>query len=331
MARDPRRKEKQRLKRQQKQLQRRKEHNVSLARRLADGQTLDCRINADHRDTGMASIVMLRQLRGGQTVLGGFMVDLWCAGLKDAWVRLDGSREIYDKHMEYTRSMGVTMVACDLELARRLVAGGVRFGRQNGFRQPPDWERCVSILDGPLPDIDTADLSDFGTEDGKLRFIGPRSFLEERLLGSVEDFLKRPDVDWVMESDVPLREDWDEDEDEQGEDDNAARLGDALEAMTDIVTGHIVQECARDQVEPADGLRDGVALVVGSIWAEGLRAEHPIWESGRLSEPVRQRVMHLMEKCVAPEQHPALLRGVEQVEWYMQRHDGMLFKDDDMQ
>ena len=81
--------------------------------------------------------------------------------------------------------------------AKRLVAGGVRFARQNGFKLPPHYERWTAIF-GDLGDLAAVDLTDFGVEGG-LRYVGTKAFLQRRLAAcTVDEFLNRPDVQWVL-------------------------------------------------------------------------------------------------------------------------------------
>ena len=82
---------------------------------------------------------------GGGTALVGFLVDLWCAGLKDAWGDLHVTRADFEEHSERARArMGVELAELDTATARKLIAGGIRFARQNGFRLPAHYERWVA-------------------------------------------------------------------------------------------------------------------------------------------------------------------------------------------
>ena len=88
MSRDARKKQKQRLKRQQKQRERRKAQAVTPLQRIArDGGTLECYVNANWRETGMANLNVLGHAPGGRLALASFLVDVWCVGLKDAYGR----------------------------------------------------------------------------------------------------------------------------------------------------------------------------------------------------------------------------------------------------
>jgi hypothetical protein len=163
------------------------------------GELAGAYINSTWRSDGMASIFMLKTLPGHGHALGAFLVDIWCMGLKDAWGRLDCSSQEFQQILADARE-AMDMVAVDLDTARRLVAGGVRFANQNGFRLPPRYERWTAML-GQLGDVDTADLSDFGA-NGKLRCITTREDLKRRLVGCpLDEFLARPDVEFQVGND----------------------------------------------------------------------------------------------------------------------------------
>ncbi len=219
MSNDARRKERKRQKREQKKAQHRRALSVSPYKRLgAAGQTEACYVNSEWREEGLASIHMLRSTPGGSHAMAVFLVDLWCAGLKDAWGHLNLSMEDFEEHLDRARR-SMELERMDPDLARKLVAGGIRFARQNGFRLPVHYERWVNLAGGTEGDINSADLSFFGKAGG-LEWVGPLDDLRRRLIGStVEEFLARPDVHYTIGVDDLTEFESDEDDDEdEGED-----------------------------------------------------------------------------------------------------------------
>jgi len=198
MGSSDRKKERHRIKRRAKQQAHRRRSSAGPYQRIgAGGEVEACLINDDWREKGQAVICTLRGVPGGGHAMATFLVDLWCAGLKDAWGRLEISREDFDEMLEQME-MGTYLrfVPGDLDLVRRILAGSIRFATQNGFRLPRRYERWVSVMGG-VGDWKTADLSGFGV-DGKLRWVAPMDDLRRRLIGcSVEEFLARPDVEFI--------------------------------------------------------------------------------------------------------------------------------------
>jgi len=197
MSSDARRKHRRELKRREKRLALRRQEGLNPYHAFkSDGELVACYINRGWRENGVASILVLKRVPADRYILCAFLVDLWCLGLKDAWGRID----VTPGELEERLTSQTEVVRVEPELVRRLVAGGIRFARQNSFRLPRRYERWVEILGG-VGDPGQADLSDFGTEDGKLRYVGPIEDLRSRLLVSPEQFFSRPDVEFITDVD----------------------------------------------------------------------------------------------------------------------------------
>lgn len=202
IAANSKKKERSRRKRLEKQRALKRAESGSVYRRIGElGQTKACYINKNWREAGFASIHCLRTVPGGGHAMAAFLVDIWCVGLKDAWGKLDITTEQFERgvvrHME--EHADVELVRVDVDLVRRLIAGAIRFSGRNGFRLPPRYERWTAFLGGVGP-IDSADLTPFGV-DGGLRYVGTVDDLDKRLVGvSVEEFLARDDLHYVLGS-----------------------------------------------------------------------------------------------------------------------------------
>lgn len=161
-----------------------------------------CYLNADWRERGQAIGYVVREMRDGSLAMTTFLIDLWCAGLKDIWAKFELYNDEVDDSVKRTReSMGSAMVRVPVEDIRRLLTAAVRFARQNGFRLPSDWQKCAVFVGG-LDEIDSADLTGFGWEGdpNKLHWCAPLHDLRSRLIGcSAEEFLRRPNVHYTME------------------------------------------------------------------------------------------------------------------------------------
>ncbi|MCK6484258.1 MAG: hypothetical protein HUU22_11655 [Phycisphaerae bacterium] len=206
MSRNSRRAERHRAKRMEKHRMMQRARSVSPYRRAAaQGEVTACYVNEHWRDNGMAAVFVLRGAPGRGMSMASYLVDIWCLGLKDAWGRLQYSRAEFDKVIE-RQLLTNALVRLDIETARRIVFGGIRFAKQNGFRLPHKYERWTAML-GPEPDPESLDMSIFG-KDGKLFFVGQLSDLNERLIRSTpQEFVRRPDVEWALEADADSAED----------------------------------------------------------------------------------------------------------------------------
>lgn len=222
MARNVRKKQKHDRKREQRRREISRASSASFYHRAgATGELVAAYINESWKKQGFASMFVLRRTAGHGLLMGAYLVDLWCAGLKDAWGWRDASMEQFRERVLENHPGPSALVRVDLDLIARLVAGGIRFAKQNGFRLPPKYERWTALL-GDFGPIAEADLSDFGV-GGKLRWVGPISDLKARLIGCpMEEFLARADVEYIFGSeDGPFvkDEDWLEDEEPLDEED----------------------------------------------------------------------------------------------------------------
>jgi len=268
----------------------------------------------------MASIHVLFKQPGGGMALGAYLVDLWCMGLKDAYGRLDMTRAEIEQEVLTKLQTRIELERVDLEVVKRLVAGGIRFAQKNGFRLPHRHDRWTALL-GDLGPIEQADLRDFGTEDGKLRYVGTESGLRERLIGCpVEQFLARSDVGFIMEQDGETRGDEDEEADEFSDE---LDLDEAVQEMAETLVSAVRKWCfANGQVphprlaeaasvlltEMADSMRDGAfeELEDGDEDSEA--------DSGETGEMV-ERVFDYFE----PEEQVMVAEALDQVGAFMRQ------------
>lgn len=271
MSSSARKKEKHRLKRKEKRQQlHRAQSRTALQRIAAEGGRIECWIMpADWKDSGIASIRVLGRAPGGRAATAAFLVDFWAVGLKDAFGRsdvpeLDFREGNLDPWIEQSGA-----IKLDERIARRLIAGSVRFGRQNSFRMPPQWEKFVVIFGrGILDEIPTADLSDFGV-DGGVRYVGTMDFLSKRLAIPPNEFFARPNVHYVIEAGRTLQQTTDADE-ESGE--GAGSDSESLESVlqmagagAETITERARQWIAANNAEPIPLLDQAARLVMFSL------------------------------------------------------------------
>ena len=191
------RKKKRRQQQKKKRIELLRHHGGPYQRIGAVGTLTACLINEDWRERGQAVAYVLRNAPGEGLVMVTFLVDLWCAGLKDAFGERGISREVFDEMVEHM-SAHLDFVPVELDVVRGVVAGGIRFAKQNGFRLPAHYDRWVAVMGG-VDDWSSADLSDFGFE-GKLHWVGPIYDLRRRLIGcSIDEFFAREDVVFTTE------------------------------------------------------------------------------------------------------------------------------------
>jgi len=207
-------KERHRLDRKKKQQRLRKDRNTSDFKKLAKNlKEMEIYVNSDWRDRGLADLIVLRNGLNSMDVFVAFLIDTWCSGLKDAFARLNFSAAELDDYLDRAEDSGMEMIEIKPDLARQLVSGAMRLSVENGFRLPHGAARCAALIG--VEDYANADLSEFEKFDGKYRYVGTRNDLAKRLAVPVEDFLRRRDIEFVIQAYSPLDDDtFDEEFDE---------------------------------------------------------------------------------------------------------------------
>lgn len=271
MAGNDRKKQRREQKRREKKaLQRRAEQGSSPYRRIgAAGDQAICYINRDWREEGMIALHVLRPVPGGGHAAVSLLIDPWALGLKDAFGRLDVTRQEFDELFVGGMAQQTDMVPTDLATARRLVAGGIRWAHDNGFRLPSRYERWVALL-GDIGDWRTADTRDFGVE-GKLRFVGPIEDLRRRLIGqSLEEFMARDDVEVGLVTPEMMAEQLEDAGFESVEDlQEEEELTQAFEEMADDFQDRLLnavrQWCFANRLVPHPRLPEAVEIMVTAL------------------------------------------------------------------
>jgi len=269
-------KERQRLKRKKKQAQLRKERNASIFQKLSKQPgPVEVYINDNWREMGEATLMCLRDAPGGGRVFVSFLIDFWCSGMKDAYGRTDVTRQEFDEHLDFASDGKLEMIAMDLADAQRMVAGAMRLSVQNGFRVPRRADRWASVIG--VTSYAEADLRDFEKPDGKYRYVGSMQDLRKRLAGSVDQFLQRSDVEFVLGQDSPFAYD-SEDEDESGW--TPAEYGDDEEDEDDEALGNDEQAAQAEVFERIEEICDRAYVAIYNWLIGAGNTPHPLLQDG---------------------------------------------------
>jgi hypothetical protein len=104
---------------------------------------------ADAGAQGLVSVLVTRQERYGRVHLCGWLVDVWCLGVKDVvGPRLMDERRVSQFAGSYFAAYQAPPLVVPVELARHLVFGAVEYARRLGFAPAPGFEATAGQL-GP--------------------------------------------------------------------------------------------------------------------------------------------------------------------------------------
>jgi len=131
---------------------------------------------------GIVSVLVARQHRRGKVSVTGYLVDVYCLGVKD----VVGPRVMDDADLRafvrmYFRVYEAPALAAPIEMARELVWGAVAYARELGFEPHPDFEQAS----GELGTWEPTGVVRFGCE-GRPYFVQGAKDNAMRILATLE-------------------------------------------------------------------------------------------------------------------------------------------------
>jgi hypothetical protein len=131
-----------------------------------------CWIMKDWQDTGITPVIIARSQDKDHIMFGVYMVDYYCLGIKDAYTRIDYSRNRFKR--ELPRFCVNAPVSCSVELAHEMIYGALEYAKKLGLEPHLDFykQKADMMLDPPDSHPRENNIS-FG-KDGKPLYIpGP--------------------------------------------------------------------------------------------------------------------------------------------------------------
>lgn len=183
MARDPRKRQKELLKRRRKQKEVAKQRNRlslfapsphTLVRRAREFPIYECKISKNWQKdtTELTQIVIARQQPNGNITFGVYLVDRACLGLKSTFCNADFAPAEYKLQIRSKVAYTTPLEDCPPELVHQMIYQAIDYAAQFGFKPDKDFKLSQMILEprGHYPEKYSLK---FG-KDGKPLFIaGP--------------------------------------------------------------------------------------------------------------------------------------------------------------
>ena len=119
---------------------------------------------------GIGSVLMTRKAEHGQIVLGVFLLDVYCLGIKDAYIRL--MPEAQYRHQLEQIKRGQKLAKTSPERARKLIEDTEAYARELGFEPHKDYQGAKKIF-GDIDSGACQDTFEFGRDGQPLYFAGP--------------------------------------------------------------------------------------------------------------------------------------------------------------
>ena len=146
-----------------------KDYIRTIARKLPIYKTF---IAENLFDDGIGNVIVVREKRNGDKVIGSYLVDVWCLGVKDTFFKIYKSYEYEDFMDKYFKAPPNNLIETETNYTFNLIYGAVEYADDLGLPPHKDFSITKYILD----DIDNILYEDivFGKEEGKPFFVsGP--------------------------------------------------------------------------------------------------------------------------------------------------------------
>jgi hypothetical protein len=105
-----------------------------------------CYLNADWKEQGLARIVVTRSQENGKAMVGAFLVDIFCLGVKNTFCNEGLTRtQIEDELLPgFYQTEEPTRVG--INYAKEIICGAVDYAKSLGFEPHPDFELSRHVL-----------------------------------------------------------------------------------------------------------------------------------------------------------------------------------------
>jgi hypothetical protein len=131
----------------------------------------ECLVNQDWNETGMAVVVISKKMPSGKLIVGSYLLDAYCLGLKDALFKFALDDIGYAGFLEELNQR-YSMAKCDLNFAHNLIYGAIDFAEDAGFAPNKDFKIMEHLLNPDLIDAGIDEL-EFGKNGKPLYVAGP--------------------------------------------------------------------------------------------------------------------------------------------------------------
>ena len=157
------------------------------------------------RNCGIGHVLISRKTSQHQVLIGTFLVDVFCLGVKDAFIRLVSEQE-YKMFLQQAKSHQ-RLRAVTPERARKLIESAEAYARELGLAPHKDYQAAKKIFDEIDADA-CPDTFEFGQNGKPLYVAGPydNQNFQQRILNTLAAKLGPDGFDYVLPMGVPPAE-----------------------------------------------------------------------------------------------------------------------------
>ncbi|GCF08577.1 hypothetical protein [Dictyobacter arantiisoli] len=181
MPQDPKKQQKAVMKKRKKAAN---QHKVSMKANLSFSKSTiirearnypvyECWISADWKaGSGLVQLIVARQQPDGMISCGVYLVDKYCLGLKNTFIRINYSKQRYEDEVVEPVDERTPLEKCSLELAQQMIYGAIAYADQFGFSPDNDFNLSQFLLT-PRGELPEPYQIEFGQKGKPLFIAGP--------------------------------------------------------------------------------------------------------------------------------------------------------------
>ncbi len=151
-------------------------HRIYLIKNAKNYPLFECLINNDWQDKGLAHILLSRRQPNNKLILGVYLVDIFCLGLKNTFSNANMSMEEYQK-LKLSIFEETAISSYSPGKAYRIIIGAIEYAKRIGFKPQKDFYLSKYVLE-ELPDTDHDFQLEFGREGKPFFIAGPDDNVE---------------------------------------------------------------------------------------------------------------------------------------------------------
>lgn len=120
-----------------------------------------CYLNHNWKESGLASIIVVRKHTNGNFTIGIYLVDLFALGTKDTFFRFNIPAHELDELIEKANTE--QMIKADYALVHNIIYGANAYAEDNGFTVCKEFSLTRFVLEEDTEDIELIEI-EFGNQ-----------------------------------------------------------------------------------------------------------------------------------------------------------------------
>ena len=163
---------------------------ADVARAAVQYPLYACFVGENWEEIGITNVLVAKKLPHGQFVVGIYILDVWCLGVKSADLKVN----ITSEELIYLKERiegGQSLISFPYEDMRSLVLGGIVFASKLGFVPHKDWGDAGHLIE---PDRPYVEKFQFGRNGEPFYVIGPYDRNSDEIIKKLEEV----GGDWVV-------------------------------------------------------------------------------------------------------------------------------------